>query len=1149
MAESKKIGARIVLDGEQEFRQSINNSKTALKALDSELKLTQTQFKNQEKSLEALQKTQQTYVKQQQALQKQEKAYVEQIEKASKAHDEAVKDYEKLGKTVEDLKKQLDDAKKTYGENSDEVKKLSDELQKTESDYNKQGTAISNLENKQNRWQNELNNTRIQLTEVEQNLEETNKAIDHYGEEVEDAGEQTENATESTDKLGVSFGKLVSADLVADVIKRVASALVDMAKACIETGSEFEKAMSNVSALSGATGAELDGLSEKAQQLGASTMFSASQAADAFSYMALAGWDTKSMLEGIEPVLNLAAASNMDLAEASDIVTDYLTAFGLEAQDAGRFTDQLAYAMANSNTDVTMLGEAYKNCAAAAGSMGYSVEDVTGALMTMANAGVKGGEAGTSLRAIMINLATDTNGCASKLEDYGVQVYDTNGKMRNLSDILVDTASAFEGLSDQESNSLAKVIAGKTQYTGFQTIMLGLSEAAKDAGMSMTDYADALANCDGYAKEMAKTMQDNLQGDLTILESAMDGLKIAAYECFDEGMRTSVQAASDSFSVLTDSIKNGDLGDSLNDLGNSFGEIAESMAILSETELPELIDKLNWILDHKEDLKAWSLLIPSNAVLIGMKEMKECIEEINRGSGDLEHHARQIRNNYDETATAYDKARFALDGLSDSEKMEQEIALGSARLKELANERADAEERLVKAKERLSEFDDMNALERGMNGYADATNAVYVYQESLDRLNEEYGTLQGQMLGLEAQQDLANQKMQESSVYVDESAAKLASWSEQGVKAYNDALEAAEKSLSQQSGLFADLDIKVETSISQMSANLQEQTNVFDQYANDLQRASQLANELTDPEFKEIVANIESMGVDGAGYLHQLVEAAETNGTEFQQLLEDWADMTAARSQLEDTMATFEADYTDGINTLADKQLEFHEGFNKESDSFFTTVKDNTKTATEEVNKTVDDSLDGINQSVEQKTPILQTSSEQLSRVAKEAIESNVNYDDFYQIGEDAGRGLEEGLRSKIDAVKTAAQELANAANTGAKSSKGLDEHSPSRTMHEIGALGGEGLVEGFEETLPDVIDAVQNAMPNEDNIEVSTFQNLSVGANTEGNGILTNVASTLARYLPQLANMQVVLDTGRVAGALAPGINNELGRISNRRV
>lgn len=299
---------------------------------------------------------------------------------------------------------------------------------------------------------------------------------------------------------------------------------------CINTAGDFEASMSNVEALSGASGDELEALSDKAKEMGATTKFTAGESADALSYMALAGWNTQSMLEGISPVLNLAAAANMDLAQASDIVTDYLTAFGLKASDTTHFVDVMAYAMAHSNTDVIQLGEAYKACASTATSLGYSVEETTAVLATMANAGVKGGEAGTALNAIFTRLATNTKKCGDELANYGVNIYDAQGNMQSLSSILTGIAGVWGDLTDQEQANLAKTIAGTNQYSKLQTIMAGCSEAAAEGGQSFSDYTEALNNCAGSADKMAGTMLDNMNGRLVLMQSAADGLKIAIGE-------------------------------------------------------------------------------------------------------------------------------------------------------------------------------------------------------------------------------------------------------------------------------------------------------------------------------------------------------------------------------------------------------------------------------------------------------------------------------------------------------------------------------------------------------------------------------------------------------------------------------------------
>lgn len=345
------------------------------------------------------------------------------------------------------------------------------------------------------------------------------KTMDEAGEGATDFGKKSVEAIDAVESVLATAG-------IAKALGEIKDAYMD----CINTAGDFEASMSNVEALSGASGDELEALSDKAKEMGATTKFTAGESADALSYMALAGWNTQSMLEGISPVLNLAAAANMDLAQASDIVTDYLTAFGLKASDTTHFVDVMAYAMAHSNTDVIQLGEAYKACASTATSLGYSVEETTAVLATMANAGVKGGEAGTALNAIFTRLATNTKKCGDELANYGVNIYDAQGNMQSLSSILTGIAGVWGDLTDQEQANLAKTIAGTNQYSKLQTIMAGCSEAAAEGGQSFSDYTEALNNCAGSADKMAGTMLDNMNGRLVLMQSAADGLKIAIGE-------------------------------------------------------------------------------------------------------------------------------------------------------------------------------------------------------------------------------------------------------------------------------------------------------------------------------------------------------------------------------------------------------------------------------------------------------------------------------------------------------------------------------------------------------------------------------------------------------------------------------------------
>lgn len=313
----------------------------------------------------------------------------------------------------------------------------------------------------------------------------------------------------------------------------VTGAVTALGTAAVKTAADFDTAMSQVAAVSGATGSDLDALRDKAREMGAKTKFSASEAAEAMNYMAMAGWKTTDMLGGIEGIMNLAAASGEDLATTSDIVTDALTAFGLSADDSGHFADVLAAASSNANTNVSMMGETFKYCAPIAGALGFSVEDTAEAIGLMANAGIKSSQAGTSLRTIMNNLTGEVKICGSSIGEVTIATTNADGSMRGLSDILADCRVAFSGLSESEKAAAAETLVGKNAMSGFLALMnAGEADINKLSG--------AIENCDGKSAEMAATMQDNLAGQLQILKSQLEELAISFGELLMPAIRTIV---------------------------------------------------------------------------------------------------------------------------------------------------------------------------------------------------------------------------------------------------------------------------------------------------------------------------------------------------------------------------------------------------------------------------------------------------------------------------------------------------------------------------------------------------------------------------------------------------------------------------------
>lgn len=337
--------------------------------------------------------------------------------------------------------------------------------------------------------------------------------------------------------------------------------------AAATVGSSFEAAMSKVSAISGSTGKDLQALTDKAKEMGAKTKFSASESAEALQYMAMAGWDTKSMLNGIDGIMSLAAADGLDLATTSDIVTDALTAFGLKASDSTHFADVLAKASSSANTNVSTLGESFKYVAPLAGTMGYSVEDVSLALGLMANASVKGSMAGTSLKTALSNLASPTEQMATVMDKYGISIADADGNSKPLIDVLKQLREKFGGLSETEQAAAASTLFGKEAMSGMLAIINASDSDFKNLSKNIN-------NADGAAQQMADTMQDNLQGQITILKSALEGLGIEIYEGMQVPLKDAAIEAQDYVNRLTESFKSDGLTGMIEEAGNIFGELA-----------------------------------------------------------------------------------------------------------------------------------------------------------------------------------------------------------------------------------------------------------------------------------------------------------------------------------------------------------------------------------------------------------------------------------------------------------------------------------------------------------------------------------------------------------------------------------------------
>lgn len=403
--------------------------------------------------------------------------------------------------TLQQLKQRYVDVATEQGETSDEARELARQIQDLSSELHENKTKLSDAEYAADKLDNSL-------------------------EEVESSAKKADD--------GFTMFKATLANLAADAIMRAVDGIKNLVGNVIELGQNFTSTMSEVSAISGATGEDFEKLEACAREYGATTVFSASNAAEALKYMSLAGWDADQSTSALGGVLNLAAASGMELGAASDMVTDYLSAFAMEAGDAAYFADLLSYAQSHSNTTAEALGEAYKNCAANLNAAGQDVETVTSLLEGMANQGYKGSEAGTAMAAIMRDITNGMKDGAIKIGETSVAVMDAQGNFRDLTDILTEVEAATNGMGDAE-----RAVALSSTFTADST--KGLNLILNEGMDNIAGYEEELRGASGTAEEMANIMNDNLSGDVAAMNSAFEELGLKIYDALESKLRAGVQ--------------------------------------------------------------------------------------------------------------------------------------------------------------------------------------------------------------------------------------------------------------------------------------------------------------------------------------------------------------------------------------------------------------------------------------------------------------------------------------------------------------------------------------------------------------------------------------------------------------------------------
>lgn len=472
-----------------------------------------------------------------------------------------------LATAQSELKSKLDSTKQSYeaivasqGEESEAAVKLKEELDDLQKEYdkgnNKINATVKTLDNqtinvnkateKLNTYNNELNETKEKLDKLSSEGSKSTSVFDSIKEKMSDTASNTKvlgvslsdlvsgfnGGQVASAALGTALGTLASAgiELAIQAFKQLVVSIGEFIKSSLDIGETFEAQMSKVEAISGSTAGDMSKLTDTAREFGAETQYSATEAAQALEYMSLAGWDAQQSSDGLSGVLNLAAASAMDLGKASDVVTDYLTAFNMEASESNHLADVMAYAMSHSNTSTEQLAEAYKNCASTATSFGMSLEDTTAWLGKMADSGIKAGEAGTTLNAILARIYGQNETATGSLQEYSIAIFDAEGKAREFTDIMKDMQVAMSNMNDEQKDAFMRNVAGTNQLSGFSV----MCNTATD---SVNALSEALSNSAGTSEKMAKTMNDNVAGLKKSINSKIEDIKISLFTAIEPGIK------------------------------------------------------------------------------------------------------------------------------------------------------------------------------------------------------------------------------------------------------------------------------------------------------------------------------------------------------------------------------------------------------------------------------------------------------------------------------------------------------------------------------------------------------------------------------------------------------------------------------------
>ena len=971
---------------------------------------------------------------------------------------------------------------------------------------------------------------------------EANRAID---ETVGNVGNAEPRMSKALKKIGAA----VVAAFAVDKIK-------DFGKACISAGMDFDSQMSTVAAISGATGEEFEILRAKAQEMGATTAFSATESAQAMEYMAMAGWKTTDITNGLAGVMNLAAASGEDLATTSDIVTDAMTAFGMSADQSTYFADVLAQTATNANTNVGMMGETFKYVAPLAGAMGYNIEDMSAAIGLMANAGIKGSQSGTSLRNIITNLASPTDKVAGAMDDLGISLTDSDGKTKSFGETLSDLRISFADLDEVQKTQYASAIAGKEGMSG----LLALINSSDEDFDKLTD---SIKNCTGASEKMAEIRLDNLEGDVTLFKSALEGAQIAISDKLTPVLRNLVKKATDWLPTVQDKLLSAI--DVVMDIGKYLAqELTPILSSIGKSVLPIIKDALKSAKAIIEQLvpvikNIWKFAEPVFKIVVDtidliveylptlLQDVLDFIDPLNL----IHKETSQVSEEYLKMADNANKMSEKLDDIK-----QKNADIGQSVLEEY-NHYGDLADRLSTVVDKNGKIKE---------------HCEYTVQQIIDELNPALDTsleiVDGQLKGYkEIADEIDNiilKKQAESML-------------EKGQENYDKAI--ADRAESIQAKVKAESEInELEKELDDLHAKRKEwdETGIvpegFDPsgYCGDVQRLEENIKSLSGTVETE-TQNINKANNEITKYSDLRTAALEGNIGAMQRYAAEYSYnmLTAGNATVEELDSQYN-DFSQMVDNLVEAQKKGDESVTDEMINTYTMLRNISHDELTEAQRMANEqgvaAAEKFGKGLESSTGFVTVAARTVAESAEKELDK-----DTTSHGANFAWGFSEGMRSQIDSAISAAREVGNAA--AAALQKALDEHSPSRVTRKMGQFFGLGFSEGIidEEsntikTTQQYADSAVNALKsginnrtpmkpmdfaintrfaNAEAIQIPAVERTEHTTNSPSN---TAILNKLNELIEVIKGQKVYLDSGALVGEIAPAMDGALGNISRMK-